>query len=516
RNAKILLRKFEEVNELHDCEERKEIEEVDLTRLITAAGKDKDEGKDECPHIHSSNLAYVIYTPGTTGKPKGVMVQHRALVNFLYGMNRTFDFDFTGRDNCLSLTAISFDVSVAEIFLPLTFGGMLVLMEDDKIFDVDKLAAKLAERAITFTYIPPALLKRVNDRLSKQPGALALNKLLVGVEAITDEQLEEYLRLKPDMRIVNAYGPTEATICATAGEYRTHPPTGKVVPIGAPLPNSSIYILDKTGRPVPIRTTGELYVAGDGLALGYLNNPELTAERFVKNGRQYAVGSRQEKKKQETKEDKKNTGRENTSSIQYQASGIFYSSGDLARWLPDGNIEFLGRIDQQVKIRGHRIEPGEVEKGLLEQQQVSEAVVIVREMEAGDKYLCAYIKLESPLVGDIADTLKNHLAGFLPQYMIPSYVMEIDSVPLTTSGKIDTKALPLPGFKAVTTREMPGDAVEKKMAEIWSAVLGIEERRIGVDSNFFDLGGHSLKATILSSRIHEKMNYKVPLVEIFK
>ncbi|MCP4151280.1 MAG: amino acid adenylation domain-containing protein, partial [bacterium] len=199
-NAKILLRKFEELNELNEFEELREIEEVDLTGLIRGRGNNKSESEEDSEeketgtrprtNHRTSNPAYIIYTSGTTGRPKGVMVQHRALVNFLYGMNRTFDSDITGRDKCLSLTAITFDVSVAEIFLPMTFGAALDMMEDEQIFDVDKLAEKLVERAITFAYIPPALLKRVNERLSSQPGKVALNKLLVGVEAITDEQLE--------------------------------------------------------------------------------------------------------------------------------------------------------------------------------------------------------------------------------------------------------------------------------------------------------------------------------------
>ncbi|MCP4149509.1 MAG: amino acid adenylation domain-containing protein, partial [bacterium] len=558
-NARILLRTAEEIKEkteikqtkeeaqkiretetktkaktkaktLNRLEESLEIEEVQLNRIKTAGRKEQEKGQDETgeekspqypsakTQPHSANLAYVIYTSGSTGKPKGVMVSHRALVNFLYGMKRTFADDFGSRDRSLSLTAITFDVSVAELFLPLTFGSTLELMEDEQIFDVDKLAAKLVERAITFAYIPPALLKRVNERLRQQPGKVALNKLLVGVEAITDEQLEAYLHLKPDMIIVNAYGPTETTICATAGQYRTQPTTGKNVTIGAPLPNYAIYILDKTRHPVPIGITGELHIAGDGLAQGYLNNPELTAQRFVKTSMQYAVGSRQEKKKQETKEDKKNTGREKTSSIQHQASSIFYSTGDQARWLPDGRIEFRGRIDQQVKIRGYRIEPGEIEKELQEHRQVKQAVVTVNEAETGEKYLSAYVVPAPPHTRDatIASTLKTHLAGSLPQYMIPTFIMEIDTIPLTTSGKIDTKALPRPGRETGETLEKPRDAVEKQIAEIWAQVLGIREDRVGVETNFFDQGGHSLKATILAARLHEKTNSKVPLLQIFK
>ncbi|MCP4156056.1 MAG: amino acid adenylation domain-containing protein, partial [bacterium] len=362
--------------------------------------------------LPASAPAYVIYTSGSTGRPKGVIVGHNSLVNFLHDMNRRFGSGFTADDNCFSLTAISFDVSVAEIFLPLSFGSTLCLMPEESILDVEKLSAWLMDMEITFTYIPPALLKAVYEKLSQHADRVKLNKMLVGVEPIPDTVLEDYQRLNPAMTILNAYGPTEATICATAGKYRSHEPTGRIVPIGGPLDNMQIYLLDKYGQVQPLGVAGELCIAGSGLALGYLNNPELTAERFVK------------------------------------ASGpleAFYRTGDQARWRPGGIIEFLGRIDQQVKIRGFRIEPGEIKNRLIEHDGVRDVIVMDREDENKVKYICAYI---IPAINDdfneLTRQLRNHLTGQLPGYMIPSYFVEIAQIPLTPNGKVDRRALPEP------------------------------------------------------------------------
>ncbi|MCP4158199.1 MAG: amino acid adenylation domain-containing protein, partial [bacterium] len=230
---------------------------------------------------HISGAAYIIYTSGSTGKPKGVMIPHSSLINFVYAMYRCFDNNFTEADHCLSLTTITFDVSVGEIFLPLSFGSSLYLMAEGKIFDVEKLSAMLVEMGITFTYIPPALLKAVFEKLSFLKTGVKLNKLLVGVEPIPDNVLEAYQQLSPSMIIVNAYGPTEATICATAGVYFSHEPTGQTVPIGRPMDNIQVYILGKELQVKPVGVPGELCIAGRGLARGYLNNPELTSEKFV-------------------------------------------------------------------------------------------------------------------------------------------------------------------------------------------------------------------------------------------
>ncbi|MCP4157824.1 MAG: AMP-binding protein, partial [bacterium] len=231
-------------------------------------------------NVESTAPAYIIYTSGTSGRPKGAIIRHSSLVNFVYGMYRRFDNNFSIDDNCLSLTTPSFDVSVAEIFIPLSFGSTLFLMPEEKIFDVNRLSRILVDMGITFAYIPPSLLKTVFERLSALTGG-ELNKLLVGVEPIPDNVLEDFQGLAPSMKIVNAYGPTEATICATAGVYHAHESTGQMVPIGGPLDNSRVYILGKDHHIKPVGVPGELCIAGDSLALGYLNKPELTSEKFV-------------------------------------------------------------------------------------------------------------------------------------------------------------------------------------------------------------------------------------------
>jgi amino acid adenylation domain-containing protein len=437
-------------------------------------------------------LAYVIYTSGTSGRPKGVLIGHASLVNFCYSMYRDYSHDFGPPDNCLSLTNICFDVSVCEIFMPLIFGASIVLLPFDKILDPAELAKAIVEKSITFTYLPPGLLNEVFENLKSSGCKVELNKMLVGVEPIRDYVLENYAALNPSMRIVNGYGPTEATICATAYRYRSHEPVGSRVPIGVPLANMQVLLLDKYDRLVPVGVPAELCIAGDGLARGYLNHLELTAERFLsvfyRSYRSYRT---------------------------YIPSKKIYKTGDLARRLPDGNIEFIGRIDQQVKIRGFRIEPGEVENQLLTHDEIKEVIVVAKEdQQKIHKYLCAYFVPARS--GDLSsEDLREYLSGRLPDYMIPSHFIPLDKIPLTPNGKVDRKALPEPEFKAGENHIAPRNEIEKKLVSIWSGVLGIEGS-IGIDDNFFELGGHSLKATLMAARIHKALNKKVPLAEIFR
>jgi iturin family lipopeptide synthetase A len=439
----------------------------------------------------SRNLAYVIYTSGTTGRPRGVMVEHRALVHFIYAMSENFDNDFSCRDRCLSLTNFCFDVSVCEIFMPLVWGAAVVVLAYDRIFDPQVLAGTILSNMITFAYIPPSLLGLIGERLASSAEGLILNKMLVGVEPIQDHTLEDYLRLNREMRIVNGYGPTEATICATAFRYRSQEPTGSRVPIGLPLGNNEVYLLDRYSHLVPVGVPGELCIAGDGLARGYLNNPDLTADKFMNLAAKV---------------------RQDTRSPTYQSlppkSQILYKTGDLSRWLADGNILFLGRIDTQVKIRGLRVELGEIESQLLTHESIKAVVVLARE-----SHLCVYfvstVEL-SPV------DLREYLARRLPDYMIPSYFVELAEIPLTANGKVDRKALPEPEFAAGTDEAAPTNEIEEKLAKIWCGVLGIEEDALGIDTNFFTAGGHSLKAVIMTARVHKEMEVRIPLEQVFK
>lgn len=407
--------------------------------------------------INSFNLAYVIYTSGSTGIPKGVMVEHHSVCNFLFSMYYAYHQDIDEKDQCLNLTSISFDVSVCEIFLPLCFGASLILLEPPKLEDINLLADTIIHKNITFAYIPPAILMDLYDLLLKFGKKLNLNKLLVGVEPIKDQVLENYLQLNKSMKIINGYGPTEATVCATFYHYKSHKTEGKIVPIGKPLLNSKIYLLDAYNMLVPIGVGAELCISGAGLARGYLNKVDLTEEKFGDNP--FISGEK------------------------------MYRTGDLARWLPDGNIEFIGRIDNQVKVRGFRIELGELESWLKKHEYLKEAIAVYRNDINGIQCLCVYFVAEKKLK---SRELKKYLARFLPNYMIPSYFIQLEKIPLTSNGKIDRKSLPEPEIKMEleTTYVPPRNKVEEILANIWQEVLNIP--RIGVGDNFFDLGGDSL------------------------
>lgn len=445
------------------------------------------QGSDSCKSedtISPQNAAYVIYTSGSTGKPKGVVVEHKSLVNFLFCMYRYFGEQVGSNDNCLSLTNIAFDVSVCEMFLPLVFGANLVLLDTSDIFDVNYLSDVILTKNITFTYIPPSLLTEVYEQLNeKRCGkSVALNKMLVGVESIQDATLYQYTLLNKEIQILNGYGPTEATICATFYSYVPGKARNRNVPIGRPLDNNRVYILDHRGNIQPVGVPGELYIAGDGLARGYLNNEELTAQKFISNPFE-------------------------------QNQQRMYKTGDLGRWLPNGVIEFLGRVDNQIKLRGFRIELDEIKKQILQYPHVLDDVVITREDAIrGEKYICAYIKSEKEL--DVVE-IRNHLAKKLPDYMIPTFFIPIDRIPLTSNGKVDKKALPEPDvrFNLESEYVVPQNELQKKLVDIWQKVLRVE--RIGIQDDFFALGGNSLKSIQLVGKIHKELDVKIQVSEIF-
>ncbi|HLP62179.1 MAG TPA: amino acid adenylation domain-containing protein, partial [Candidatus Deferrimicrobium sp.] len=323
-------------------------------------------------NLNSSNLAYLIYTSGSTGRPKGVAVEHFQLVNFIYHMYRRYDTEVGVHDRCLATTNIMFDVSIWEFFLPLTFGAGLVLLAGQNRFDVFTLVESIFREKITLIYLPPALLEGVCEHLkaSIMRGRVSLNKMLVGVEPIRAGVLAAYMKLNPDMKIINGYGPTEATICASSYNYYSHESEGEIVPIGTPLSNNQIVLLDAAGHIMPVGIAGELCISGAGVSRGYLNNPELTAEKYTPHP--------------------------------YYHSKRMYRTGDMAHWLPDGNIRFTGRKDHQVKLRGYRVELGEIENRLLNHTMIKNAVVIAWENENKEKYLCAYIVPRSTAAYDVS------------------------------------------------------------------------------------------------------------------
>jgi amino acid adenylation domain-containing protein len=430
----------------------------------------------------SHDPAYMIYTSGSTGSPKGVLVRHNNLVNQVHGLVERFDFDTSL--NYILLASFTFDVSLMHIFSSLTTGAKLFLIGDDIRKDPTKLWQFIEKNNINILNIVPAYMNVLLQHM--EIAKLHFKYLFVGGDVFSREL---YSRLKQTFEvenIINIYGPTETTINAALYICKDLEPEDRdTIPIGKPVTNYRAYILDRDLNPVPINIKGELYISGNGVAVGYLNNPELTAEKFNKSYGSYMTY-------------------------------ISYRTGDLARWLPDGNIQFIGRTDNQVKIRGFRVELGEIEYQLLKHKTIKEAVVIFR-----DRSLCAYFVPQASAVNVYVPELREYLTKELPGYMVPAYFVEVEKIPLTSTGKVDRKALPSPVAGGIDVEYIaPRNAVEEKLVRIWWEILNIDRKdaiqaSIGIDTNFFELGGHSLKATILGAKIHKQFNIKIPIIEIF-
>jgi amino acid adenylation domain-containing protein len=420
------------------------------------------------------NLAYAIYTSGSTGKPKGVLIEHRGVVNVIESAVKTFGVGPGSR--VVQLASLSFDASVLEIFTALLSGATLYLLGRETLLSGTDLGEFLHENAITTMAIPPSLLDMIPA--GDYP---SLRSIVVGGEACSAETAARWSRGR---LFFNAYAPTEATIYATtmlcAEGERQSPPLGR------PIQNMQVYLLDQNGQPAPAGVPGELYIGGAGIARGYLNRPELTAERFVPHAFSTQPGTR------------------------------LYRTGDLARFLADGNIEFLGRTDHQVKVRGFRIELGEIEAALGEHPLVREVAVMARDDRPGEKRIVAYVL---PREGQPPSTteLRRHLQGKLPDYMLPSTFVTVDSMPLTETGKIDRFALPAPEEARPELAQKyiaPRSALEQVLAGIFAEILKVE--RVGVQDNFFELGGHSLLATQVTSRIRQLLSVNLPLRKLFE
>ncbi len=424
----------------------------------------------------SKNLAYVIYTSGSTGKPKGVQIEHRAVVNFLKSMHNVPGL--TERDKFLSVTTLSFDIAGLEIYGPLTIGGQVILASRATALDGVSLRALLEESQATVMQATPATW-----RLLLETGWRGLPGLRIfcGGEALPRELANKLLETGAE--VWNLYGPTETTIWSTAAKVE---PGNDHPNIGRPIANTYVYLLDGRGRPVPISVPGEIYIGGDGLARGYLNRPELTQERFVSDPFRNQPGAR------------------------------MYRTGDMGRFRPDGTIQCLGRVDHQVKIRGFRIELGEIEAALGKVPGISQAVVVARQDGSGEHRLVAYVIAQ---LGSHADAgmLRSHLAMHLPEYMVPSIFVSLESFPLTPNGKVDRKALPSPDGQqlAVSTNYIsPVTNKELVIAEVWQEVLKVE--KVGLNDNFFDLGGHSLLLVQVQSRLRKRLNRDIMLIDLFQ
>jgi surfactin family lipopeptide synthetase A len=442
--------------------------------------------------LTSSNLANVIYTSGSTGKPKGVMVEHRGLVNLALAQIQSFAVNHNSR--VLQFVSFSFDACISEILMAFGSGATLYLASKNSLLPGQPLIDSLQENGITHVSLPTSALAV----LPKEPLS-NLQTLIVGGEACPLDLVKQW---SVGRNFFNAYGPTEASVCATIAQCSQD---DLKVTIGKAIANVQIYILDAFLQPVPIGVPGELYIGGVGVARGYLNRPELTAERFIPNP--FDPPLTPLKKGGDKSYETFKKGVEQPSKL--------YKTGDLARYLPDGNIEYLGRIDNQVKIRGFRIELGEIEAVLSQCPDVQNTAVIVREDTPGDKRLVAYVVLTSDSQITTSE-LRQFLANQLPAYLVPNTFVILDNLPLTPNGKCDRRSLPAPDDQARKNIQKiaPRNLVELQLTQIWSEILGIND--IGIQENFFELGGHSLLAVSLINRIEQKLDKRLPLTSLFQ
>ena len=432
----------------------------------------------------AENLAYVIYTSGSTGKPKGVMISHQGLVNYLSWCTKAYAVA-EGR-GALVHSPIGFDLTITSLFSPLLVGRSVVLIPEDE--GVEALSAALCNGdSFSLIKITPSHLELLNQSLSAEEAAGRTRALIIGGEALRGESLSFWRTHAPGTRLINEYGPTETVVGCCVYEVPAKASISDAVPIGRPIANTQLYVLDIHLQPVPIGVAGELYIGGDGLARGYLNRPELTAERFIPNPFSTEAGAR------------------------------LYKSGDLARYRADGNIEYIGRIDDQVKMRGFRIELGEIEAVLNQHAAVRDAVVLVREDEPGDKRLVAYVVAARNEAAPTDSELRSFLKEKLPEYMVPSAYVVVDEIPLTPNGKVDRRALPAPSEARPELEGVyvaPRTELEEAVAGIWAEVLKVEQ--VGIHDNFFELGGHSLLVTQVVSRVRKSLQVELPLRSLFE
>jgi tyrocidine synthetase-3 len=438
----------------------------------------------------SSNMAYVIYTSGSTGLPKGVMVEHKSVLNLLLGLQKAYPLNES--DTFLLKTSYLFDVSVTELFGWFWQGGRLAILNKGEEQEPYKILQAIESFKVTHINFVPSMFNTIVDTLTKEDfnRLNILKYIFLAGEALPPQLVRRFRRHNQKVRLENLYGPSEATIYASGYSLSQWDGSG-AIPIGKPLKNVVLYIFDKDNKLQVPGVPGELFIGGTGVARGYVKRHTLTRESFIDNP--YFKGER------------------------------LYKSGDLCRWLPDGNIEFLGRKDQQVKIRGFRIEMGEIQNHLLSYNGISEAVVVARKLLtgekgefSGEKHLCAYIKGDRLFSSSsFIAGLKDFLSRKLPNYMVPTYFVPVTEIPLTPSGKVNRELLPEPGLLIAKNYVAPRNEIEENLLELWKELLDTSVS-IGIDDNFFELGGHSLRATSLLARIHKILDVEVLLSELFQ
>ncbi|MFN6567373.1 amino acid adenylation domain-containing protein [Dendronalium sp. ChiSLP03b] len=428
--------------------------------------------------VTSDNLIYIIYTSGSTGQPKGVMIPHRGIYNQLQWRQTTFEL--TEADKVLQTISLSFDPSVWQIFWPLCFGAQLVLARPGGHQDPTYLVNLIAEQQITVIALVPSMLRVLLEQKGIE-NCQTLRHITCGGEALPVKLIEDFFsKLNLNNVLHNCYGPTEASIDATFWKCQ-HDSNYLIAPIGRPIANTQIYILDEDLQPVGVGDLGELHIGGAGLARGYFKRPDLTREKFIPNPFSQEPGAR------------------------------LYKTGDLARYLGDGNIEYVGRLDSQVKIRSFRIELGEIEAVLAQHPAVQQSVVIAKEDVLGDKYLVAYIVVDRDRAAK-TDEVRRFLKQRLPDYMMPSTFVILEALPMTPNGKVDRRALPEPAQIRQELEETfvaPRDEMELQLVKIWQKILGVNP--IGIRDNFFSLGGHSLVAVRVLAQVEKVFKKNLPV-----
>ena len=427
--------------------------------------------------FNNDTLCYVIYTSGSTGKPKGVMLTHANLINFIYNFNDCFKYNFSTKDACLSLTNVSFDVSVCEIYTPLCFGATLVLYPKNTLTDIRVLMEVLEREHVTFLYLPPNVLDDVYRFIINTHKKFEISKMLVGVEAIKNGTLNRFIELNPQIEIVNGYGPTETTICCTFYPYHLNDKETNIVPIGYPLKNNNIYILNSFNQLLPIGYPGEICVTGQNVSSGYLAHPELTKKSFVK--------------------------------ISNLSDKPIYKTGDIGYFTKDGYLEFMGRKDSQIKFKGYRIELDEINKAILNVSGISNSVTLIKEVGEIPSICTYFTTTNSTLTPNL---VREQISNLLPYYMMPSHLIALNEFPITPNGKIDRKNLPeiLPSSNAT---DLPLTKTQEQLCIIITKLTGMQ---VSVQDNFFDIGIDSLTAIRLSLEVYYTFHKNISIKDVFQ
>ncbi len=435
---------------------------VDLDRLMLNGLDDDDLALAQS----SESVAYIMYTSGSTGTPKGVLVPHRAISRLV--INNGYA-DFNAQDRVAFASNPAFDASTLDVWAPLLNGGCVVVIGQHDLLSPLNFQRLLLEQSVTVLWMTAGLFHQYASGLGE--AFSRLRYLIVGGDVLDPAVIGRVLANNAPQHLLNGYGPTEATTFSAT--YEIMSVDNGSIPIGKPVGNTRLYVLDSQGQPVPLGVPGELYIGGQGVAKGYLNRAELSATQFI------------------------------VDPFSERVDALMYRTGDLVRWRADGNLEYLGRNDDQVKIRGFRVELGEIEARLAEHADVREAVVLCRQDAPGDKRLVAYVTAQQSEPALDIEHLRNHLQGTLPDYMVPAAYVQLDALPLTANGKLDRKALPAPDAQSLISRgyEAPQGEVETLLAAIWADVLTVEQ--VGRHDHFFELGGHSLLAVMLIERMRQ-------------